>query len=273
VPTDETCDYLNDGTLTLSVTGGTADYTCSLDGVSWDGTSTHVVSGLSAGIKSVTITDANGCTANGSYTINQPAALTISSGIPTDETCDYLDNGTLSLSVTGGTANYTCSLDGVSWDGTTVHEVSNLTAGLKLVTITDAQGCTTSGSYTIGQPSTLRIISLVSQDETCDYSNDGTITLNVSGGTANYTCSLDGASWDGTSAHVVTGLSAGSSTVTITDAHSCIASKPYTIDQPPALTITSGVPTDETCDYKDDGTITLSVTGGTPNYTCSLDFA
>ncbi|MFK8039603.1 MAG: SprB repeat-containing protein, partial [Crocinitomicaceae bacterium] len=140
---DVSCNGGNDGTVSISVSGGTAPYT-----YSWDnGATTESISGLTAGLYVVNVTDANGCTTSETKTVNEPTALT-STSTDTDVTCNGDNDGTGSMSVSGGTMPYT-----YSWDnGATTASISNLAPGTYVGTATDANGCTTVETITITEP-------------------------------------------------------------------------------------------------------------------------
>ncbi|MTB54018.1 SprB repeat-containing protein, partial [Lewinella sp. W8] len=175
------------------------------------------------------------------------------------------DDGTITLTVVGGTAGYT-----YAWsNGATTQNLSGLAAGTYTVVVTDANGCTTTESFTIDQPEPL-VATGVTTDVICNddagTSDDGTITLTVVGGTAGYTYAWS----NGATTQNLSGLAAGTYTVVVTDANGCTTTESFTIDQPEPL-VATGVTTDVTCNddagTSDDGTITLTVVGGTAGYT------
>ncbi len=155
----------------------------------------------------------------------------------TDVKCFGGSDGTATVSVSGGATPYTYSW---SPSGGTASTATGLTAGTYTVTITDANSSSISRSITIGQPTALTATissTVISQKN----GNDGTATVIPSGGTAPYTYSW---SSNGGTALTATGLTEGTHTVTITDAHSCTLVKSIFVDAPPAapvgLTATPG---------------------------------
>ena len=98
----------------------------------------------------VTITDANGCTDDETASITEPAVLS-ATATATDASCRGGNDGQVTLVVTGGTMAYS-----YSWSNTeTTQDITGLTAGTYTVTVTDANGCTTSDSDAVGQPAQL----------------------------------------------------------------------------------------------------------------------
>ena len=212
-------------TVTVSATGGTAPYM---------GTGTFT---QTAGQYSYTITDANGCTAITSVTISQPAALVASSSATA-----ILCNGgssTVTVSASGGTAPFTGT-------GTFTR-----TAGTWSFTVTDANGCTSSTSVTIGQPAVLT--ASASATAILCMGGNSSVTVSAAGGTAPYM---------GTGIFTRT---AGSYNFTITDANGCTAIASVNITEPTMLAITE-THANSTCGNS-NGSIDISVSGGTPGYT------
>ncbi|MFZ7144954.1 MAG: T9SS type A sorting domain-containing protein, partial [Bacteroidota bacterium] len=212
-------------TVTVSATGGTAPY-------SGTGTFTE-----SAGTYSYTVTDVNGCTSTTSITITEPAALVASSSATA-----ILCNGgssTVTVSATGGTAPY-------SGTGTFTEA-----AGTYSYTVTDANGCTSTTSVTITEPTAL----VASSTATAILCNGGTslVTVTATGGVGPY-LGLD-----------TYEVLAGTYVYTVTDANGCSTTTTITVTQPGALVPSySAAPIN--C-YGASTMVTISATGGTSPYT------
>ena len=145
--TDVFCNGGNNGTATISANGGVSPYT-----YLWSTTETSSTAiNLNAGVYFVTVTDANGCTTNSSATIAEPTALTSSTTF-SNVLCNGGNDGSASVTATGGTAPYT-----YLWSKTeTTASINNLTAGSYTVVITDANNCTSSATVTISEPTALQ---------------------------------------------------------------------------------------------------------------------
>ncbi|MFN5846663.1 MAG: hypothetical protein ACK46O_13235, partial [Flavobacteriia bacterium] len=239
-----TCNGLSNGSAVISATGGTAGYQ-----VSWSGAASgnpagteiaasggnYNITGLIAGVYTLTITDANGCTSTVPLTITQPAVLTSALVSQINVTCNGLSNGSAVVSATGGTAGYQVSWSGAASGnpaGTEIaasagtYNITGLIAGVYTVTITDAQGCTTTVPLTITQPAVLDVQVTASSNETCSYSDNGSVTVAATGGTGAYTYAITAPAAVGPQASGtfsgLTGTVAGTTyTIQVTDAAGC----------------------------------------------------
>ena len=139
-----------------------------------------------AGTYTVTVTDANDCTAVNTASITSPNAISISVSNTTNLSCQGANDGSISINVTGGTTPHT-----VDWgSGMTGTTISNLAAGSYTPTVTDANGCVQAGNaISINEPVALSVTETIT-DATCNGLSDGSISLNISGGTGAYTCLL-----------------------------------------------------------------------------------
>jgi gliding motility-associated-like protein len=252
--TNVACNGGSTGAIDLTVSGGTAGYT-----YSWSsGASTQDLSGVAAGTYTVTVTDANLCTATTNATITQPAVLNLSTSV-TNVACNGGSTGAIDLTVSGGTAGYT-----YSWSsGASTQDLSGVVVGTYTVTVTDANLCTATTSATITQPTALNLSTSVT-NVACNGGSTGAIDLTVSGGTTGYTYSWS----NGASSQDLSGVTAGTFTVTVTDANLCTATTSATITQPTALNLSTSV-TNVACNGASTGAIDLTVSGGTAGYTYS----
>ncbi|WP_185155477.1 putative Ig domain-containing protein [Rudanella paleaurantiibacter] len=256
--TNVSCNGGSNGSASVTPSGGAGGYT-----YSWapSGGTNATATGLVAGTYTVTITDANACTTTRSFTITQPPVLA-SSGNQTNVSCNGGSNGSATVTPSGGAGGYT-----YSWapSGGTNATATGLVAGTYTVTVTDANACTTTRSFTITQPPTLVINTYSQTNVSCNGGATGSATVTPSGGTGSYTYSWAPSGGNGATA---TGLAAGSYTVTVTDANGCVATRSFTITQPPALTVTTSQ-TNVNCNGGNTGVASVSVSGGAGGYTYS----
>ena len=262
---DVSCFGFNDGQGTATPTNGTAPYNYLWDDVGAQ--TSQTATGLAPNTYNVSVSDNSGCVGSGQVTITEPTQLVINSTPTVDATCG-VNNGEITINVSGGTTNYQYSIDG----GTTFQAGSNFT-GLAPSTynieVEDANGCTEVTTATVNSNSTMVLNSLVATDETCGQA-DGTITANVSSGLAPYAYSLDGGTTS-QAGNVFNGLSAGNYTVQVTDGNNCVVSGNVTVNSPSTLVIDFVTPTDPSCATFADGQIDMSASGGTGPYTYSID--
>ena len=257
--TNISCNSGSNGSATVSATGGTAGYT-----YSWapSGGIAATATGLSAGTYTVTVTDSNSCTATQIFTITEPAALVATAASQTNVSCNSGSNGSVTVNATGGTAGYT-----YSWapSGGTAATATGLSAGTYTLTVTDANSCTATQSFTITEPAALVATAASQTNVSCNAGSNGSATVNATGGTAGYTYA-----WapSGGTAATATGLSAGTYTVTVTDVNSCTATQSFTITQPAALSFTKT--TLLGYDYNKSYTQAVDVTGGSGTKTYTL---
>jgi hypothetical protein len=241
-----------DGTINLTVSGGTPSYT-----YAWsNGTTTEDVSALNAGSYSVTVTDANSCTSTTSVTVSSSSGISLSS-VVTNATCNGNSNGQVNLTVIGGTAGFT-----YAWSNSSSSEdLSGLTAGNYSVTVTDANNCTATAALTVTEPAALLLNTLITNVD-CKGNTTGGADLSVSGGTASYSYSWN----NGAISQDLSSLAAGTYSVTVTDANSCISTTTVTVTEPASALAVTSSEVNNLCNGAAAGSIDLSVTGGTAAY-------
>jgi Zn-dependent metalloprotease/subtilisin-like proprotein convertase family protein len=157
----------------------------------------------------VTVTDNNGCTASSSTTVT---VGTLSANTnQTNVSCFGSNNGSATVSVAGATGSPV-----YNWsNGASSSTVNGLSAGTYTYTVTDGSGCTATGNVVITSPAQLQGY-LTAQNASCG-ANDGSAYLTFSGGVAPYSYL-----WNtGAVTSNISGLGAGTYTVTVTDANGC----------------------------------------------------
>jgi gliding motility-associated-like protein len=253
IVTDMTCHDADNGSISVLASGGSGGYT-----YIWTGTAqnTSTITGLSAGAYTVTVTDGNGCTISLTDTIHNPAAI-VSSVTGTNVTCAGANNGTATLTVSGGASPYTFLWSNFS----AAQNQDSLSGGWYYVIITDAHGCEHRDSVKIQEPQPLVVTDSVSP-VSCANGNNGSIILTVSGGTPAYTYTWNPA---GPNSPNNTGLAAGNYSVTVSDTHGCSATLSATLIDPILMTV-SHISTNPRCNGEMNGTIDLVIAGGTPQY-------
>lgn len=256
--TNVTCIDYTDGTAIAEVIGGQAPYE-----FLWSSgiPSGNGVSGLAAGIVSVTIVDNAGCEIFANGNVGQPDPIEINiSQTPTSGPGQT--DGSVTAIASGGTPGYM-----YSWDiPATGPTVNNLAAGTYEVTVTDFNGCMATNTITVfeGIPDCSSLmVEIEVQDLSCFESEDGSALAIVTGGTAPFDFAWSGGTAIGNQTF---GLSAGVISIIVTDALDCEFAVSAQVNQPdPISVLTSATPTSGP--GQNDGSVMASATGGTGGYT------
>lgn len=255
VPTQTNVACFNgcNATASVNITGGTPPYSYSWLPSGGNGPS---ATGLCPGTYTCDISDNGGCTSTVTFTITQPTALT-ASGTTTAAACGN-NNGTATVTPSGGTGPYTCTWQPSGGPGL---NVTNLGAGTYTYTVTDANGCTFTQSLIV--PSTGSLSSTISgTDVLCFGGTTGSVTVTPVGGNPNYTYAWTPNVSTGATA---SNLAAGVYSCTITDASGCSSTASYTVSEPAQLTAaTAGF--NVTCNGACNGQIVTIPAGGTGTY-------
>jgi gliding motility-associated-like protein len=200
------------GAAAVTATGGTPAYT-----YLWsNGQTSPSATGLAAGIYSVGVTDANGCSSTQTVSVAQfTAAIGISTSVTNDTHCTT-PNGSATVTATGGIPGY-----GYLWsNGQTSTSATGLSAGTYSVEVTDAAGCKNTQTVSISPPATISLTTTGKNNTHCKTPN-GTASVVATAGTPAYSYLWS----NGQTSPFATGLNAGSHTVTVSDANGCTASQ------------------------------------------------
>ena len=213
---DVSCNGLSNGSAYVVIAQGTPPYS-----ISWSSGENDVTSviGLNAGSYTVSVTDASNCTTFASFDITQPDPLTIGV-VPTNISCNNSGDGTIDLTVSGGTFPYFYDWTFETNQIATHEDLVNLTPGTYAIEVTDNNGCTVQGSTGISQPDLLAA-SFTSEDILCNGDGNGSIDATLNGGTLPYTYSWTGPSAFASSTEDISGLEFGLYELEVTDANGC----------------------------------------------------
>ncbi|MBI2967289.1 MAG: gliding motility-associated C-terminal domain-containing protein [Bacteroidetes bacterium] len=259
---DIQCKGDSTGVAYGAVTGGSTPYT-----YYWSDPAmqiTPAATGLSAGLYTVIVNDANGCVSYDSVNITEPATvLSFAITNTTDPVCFNDSNGTITGQAAGGVIPYTFNWTGPVSGNAVINvgllNVNSLPGGNYFINVTDAAGCIRSDSAILVNPP-LITLSFVFYNVSCFGGNDGAINLTALNGAPPYTYNWS----NGETANNIDTLTAGFYTITVTDSKSCSNVAVGTITEPPALNVSVSI-TNATCGLA-DGSATASATGGSGSY-------
>lgn len=209
---DVRCFGGNTGSVTASVTGGTGPYTYSWNSVPVQITPT--AAGLTAGNYTVTVTDANGCTATNNVTISQPASDMVVAITQENILCSGGTTGSATATVTGGLEPYAFSWNTIPVQ--TKETATDLSAGTYTITITDSYGCIKTGLVNITEPQPFSVQSAVTH-ASCPDSKDGSVILTITGSTSPFNVLWS----DGFTGQNRSGVEPGTYNAVITDHNNC----------------------------------------------------
>ena len=248
----------NDGWIAATATGGTEPYT-----YLWtSGGTSSSITGLADGPDTVNIADANSCTVSSNTTVSDIPGPSVSISDSSMVTCFGDADGTATVLATAGTGDYT-----YTWNDLNVQsnaQAVDLDTGTYQVMVVDSAGCADSVSVTITQPNVLAASITTIVNTSCFDTCDGSATVTISGGTSPYAV-LWG---DGQVTTTAVDLCDGGVSVDVTDTNGCVITAGGTITEP-ALIVLSTVDTNISCAGGNDGSIDLTMTGGTAPYTYS----
>ena len=256
------CNGNCDGTITVTAAGGTAPlaYVWSTNPIQNVATAKN----LCAGVYSVTVIDANGCSAVGFDTVKSPLLLQASIAV-TNVNCNGKSTGKLIANPTGGTTLYT-----YSWSNAITTKINGtLAAGNYSLTVTDKNGCTVTSTATITQPDSALAVSTSITSATACGTPNGSASVSVKGGTIGNGFKYLWNNKDSTAS--ISNVSAGSYIVSVTDGNGCLATTTAIITTTGStLAIKTVVKTNPTlCGGGLNGSIKVTLTGSTAPYAYS----
>ncbi len=249
-----TCNGTATGSVTGSADSTSPPFIFEIPGIG--NNTTGIFTDLPVGNYNLILYNNLGCSTSQIFTITEPDPLLTSIEVSDSIDCNGNATGSVAAVVTGGNGPYS-----FSWDNASADSVNtNIPAGPVAVTITDQKGCTGMADLMLSEPARLTLTSsntLIS----CFGGNDGTATALPDGGTLPYSFM-----WaDGQSTQIASGLSLGSTGVTVTDAAGCTNDVMVSISQSEEISLTFNA-TSPTCFGGQNGNLTVSPSGGAGNY-------
>jgi hypothetical protein len=265
--TNVACNGGATGAAQASASGGTGTLTYNWTPGNPSGDGTGSVTGLTAIVWTVTVTDANSCTANRTFNVTQPPVITVNPVSQTNVSCNGGSNGAASVSVSGGQPGYTYNWTPGNPTGDGTASVTGLTAGNWTCTVTDANACVKTAIFNITAPTAIVVTPVSQTNISCNGGSNGAASVSASGGQPGYTYNWTPGNPTGDGTASVTGLTAGNWTCTVTDANACTNTAAFNITAPTAIVVTPVAQTNISCNGGSNGTGSVSASGGQPGYT------
>ncbi len=238
-----------DGEISAEVLEGTAPFE-----FEWsNGETADVLTGLEAGLYTLTVTDANGCSALLDAEIDAPQTFQVTATIES-AVCNA-NSGNISLILEGGNAPFE-----FEWsNGTTTESNENLLPGEYIVNVIDANGCSIEETFIVENDDFDFDLEFEILDNLCHEGSQGSISiLNMEG--------LEDLNWStGATSANLNDLSAGEYTLEYTTIEGCSGTQTFIISEPRLLEVTP-IATDNACSGNNSGSIGLELRGGTPPY-------
>ena len=264
--TNVTCVGDSDGSIDITVSNIVGTPTFSWTGPNGFVANTEDIYALETGQYDIIVVDQDGCSSTASYQVGtNSVSLSETNTLPL---CNGSSDGSIDLTVSGGVAPLTYSWIGPNGFASASQDLINLSAGTYSVTVSDAVFCSNNISITLTDPSQMVTNGSVTSDYngsdiSCNGDSDGIITGLVSGGTGSYTYSIDQLNY--TSTQIFSALNANDYTISYKDGNGCLASEIITLNNPSPININLITKEDISCFGFADGSIDITVTGGTQN--------
>jgi gliding motility-associated-like protein len=264
--TSPTCTNPTSGSYTISASGGVGSITYSLNTAN---NSIGIFTTISAGNYTIIATDASGCTKSSTSILAIPSGPT-ATYVVTNVTCNNLSNGGFVVTANGGQSPYTYSFNGGAF--TSINNYNSLAGGVYTITIKDALLCSITYNIYVLNPNIFNLSTPIITNILCNGINNGAFFATASGGTGivSYLANPGGISnFSGSFPN----LFANTYTLTATDANGCATSKTAIITQPLLLVINTPTYVSPTCIPNNNGTMTITASGGTGSKTYTLSNA
>ena len=252
------CNGMNDGSSSISVSGGTSPFS-----YAWsNGSTMQSATGLAAGTYTATVADATGCSSTASVTVSQPAAVmpSASSNSP------LCDGSALNFTAAAGFSNYAWTGPGgfaSSAQNPSIGAASGGSSGNYMLTVEDANGCEGSTVVSVQVSDIVITESLV--NATCFNTATGSIDVSVNSGIGAYSYLWS----NNATTQDLASKKAGNYTVTVTDGIGCSEVKSYTLTQSPSALLLSTSKTNIRCPGTNTGLATVNPSGGLAPYSYS----
>lgn len=260
------CFGLSDGFIEVQADNGTAPFEFSIDnGTNYQ--TSGLFNNLTANTYSIILIDSIGCTDTLTQLVEEPTEIILSATVDS-ASCFGFNDGEITLNTIGGNPAYQFSLtNDAALQNNNVY--NNLDADTYNVYVVDTKNCRDSIVVTVEEPDTLIITNTIATNISCFGDANGSIEVNLSGGTPSYTYSIDSLNFQNN--NLINNLDGGIYTVYVLDANNCSASAIDSVDEPAELTLSVTNFNNISCNTGSDGSIEVTAGGGIAPYQYSID--
>ena len=253
------CSAPYDGQIIVTGGGGNGNYLYSINDSTFS--SENIFDSLAVDTYSISIMDDYGCSSDTTISVMENIELSINNIYSNNLLCNNDSTGEIIISSNGGVF---FSIDG----GNTSQSdsvFSNLTTGIYYIQISDSSNCMVFDTINITEPDILNY-NLQIDSISCHNNSDGSIFINVTGGTPNYSYQ-----WNtGDNTSTISSLSSGFYSVTVLDANNCsLTADSIYLENPDSIYIVVNNVTKPLCFGGNNGNISVNGVGGTPPYSYS----
>ena len=249
----------SNGWISVETSGGNGnDYTYIWTNMSGDSfADTSYIGNLNADEYYILVKDTALCEKYDTIQVSEPDLLETDITF-TNSSCFGYSDGTAKITISGGNGGYI-----IDWsNGDNTDSISGLNNGSYTVTVSDSENCVTTNTFNVSEPEKIDP-NMTYSNISCFGYNNGTIEFNPTGGIQPYQYNWSHNTLFGGSA--ANNLDPGNYSVTVIDVNNCVDENTVELTQPDPLEVIVSKE-DITCYSYDDGSIELSLTGGTPDY-------
>ena len=263
--TRPSCFGYNDGSISVTGTGGTPSYTYAFNSGTFSAANSF--SNVAAGIDTIHVQDANGCLEDTIVTVTEPAPLLISSLDITNVACFGENSGQVVINVTGGTPAYAYTTDTNNYQPS--NTLAGFPAGTYPVYVKDNNGCKTDTTVSIAEPPALYFAGATVVNPTCEGYADGSVEITGTGGTSPYQYAMGNGSF--TSPGEFSLLTEGTYVFYVKDANGCLHDTTMTLTGFPHIVLGDHIVTPTKCYGSADGAIEFIATAGMQPFVYSIN--
>ena len=262
--TDVDCFGGNTGSVSVNATGGAGGFSISLNGNIQTGNATTFAN-LTAGSYSLVVDDANNCSTTQDVIITENSEVQLFVSNSQNISCNGANDGSIEVLTLGGNGNYSYTLNNTAFGNNNVF--TNLSAGQYDIIVADDLNCQDVISVTLSESASFQLNISSQNDESCTGANDGSISINGTGGNGNFQYTLNN---NTNATGIFNNLSAGNYNVIAVDGNNCVQSLNFNINAAAQISANISNQTAVDCFGGNNGSVQIQASGGNGNLNFSL---